>query len=108
MNNTNYKHTEEAAIEVSVARGVTRFTLRLSELDRDTGVFPQCLVTAAVIPNRFLGGYRVVVTVGSAAGAQTVPELGQDNIEDRTWAMSWAKECLQGAYQFWQDCADAH
>lgn len=101
--NEQHEHSDLITTSVTVTRGCTRFTLNI----KGTPKFPSAVVTAAVIPNRHLGTFRVVVTAASYKTREvaTVPELGQDNIYDHDSALSWAREVIRGAEYFWKETA---
>lgn len=86
-------------------RGCTRYTLHI----KGSAGFPPAVVTAAVIPDRVLGTYRVVVTAGSPQTriVNTVHDLCVNNIPDEQRASGYARECVRAAEQFWRDCVEA-
>ena len=100
MNTKQKAHNEAPDYTVTVARGCTRFTLHI----KGTFDFPACMVTAAVIPDRVLGSYRVTVAAGNRERQVIVRDLCQENIQTEEEARSWAVECVKAAKQFWEDC----
>jgi len=93
---------EMTHIDITAARGCIRYTLTI----KGTMNFPGAVVTAAVIPERAFGTYRVVVTAGSPSTGiiNTVYDLGMNGIPEHERACSYALECVKAAEQFWQDC----
>lgn len=96
------KQADHLMYSVDHQRGCTRYTLHI----KGSAEFPPAMVTAAVIPDRVLGTYRVVVTAGSPQTRviNTVHDLCQSNIADEQSASSYARECIRAAEQFWRDC----
>lgn len=105
MKHNTKRDFEPTVITVDQQRGCTRYTLHI----KGCAMFPPAMVTAAVIPDRVLGTYRVVVTAGSPQTrvVNTVQELCQNNIPEHERAMSWALECVKGAEQFWREATSA-
>lgn len=101
MQTNNSFDYEPTTITVDQRRGCTRYTLHI----KGCAEFPPAVVTAAVIPDRALNSYRVVVTAGSPQTKciNTVHELCQNDIPDLASALSWARECVRGAEQFWRE-----
>lgn len=93
----------QPAYDIDQVRGCTRYTLRIP----GTQGFPQAIVTARVIPERFTNTFRVVVAAGSKDHSVIVTDLCQNNLSDHAAACDWARECIRAAEQFWQDCQDA-
>ena len=93
------KHTQPE-IQVSAARGAVRFTLHLPASEG----FPRCVVSAAVIPERFTGTYRVQVTTSTREQTVIVHDLCMSHMSEQEGAVSWARECVKAAGAFWQDC----
>lgn len=99
---TNTETDPNVTYTVDHQRGCTRYTLNLPGVDG----FPTAMVTAAVIPDRLLGTYRVIVTAGSRATRtiQTVHDLCTAGIADHDRACGYARECVRAAHQFYTDC----
>ena len=94
---------DQPEYDVTVARGCTRYTLRI----KGAFDFPACVVTAAVIPDRMLGAYRVTVAAGNREKQVIVRDLCMDAMETEDAARAWARECIRAAHQFWADCDHA-
>ena len=97
---TQRKQTQPE-IQISAARGAVRFTLHLPASEG----FPRCVVSAAVIPERFTGTYRVQVTTCTHERTVVVHDLCMANLQEQEDAVNWARECVKAAGAFWQDCA---
>jgi len=63
------------------------------------------VVSAAVIPERFTGTYRVQVTTCTHERTVVVHDLCMANLQEQEDAVNWARECVKAAGAFWQDCA---
>jgi len=87
-------------IQLSAARGAVRFTLQLPASEG----FPRCVVSAAVIPERYTGTYRVQVTTSTREQTVVVHDLCMCHMSEQEDAVNWARECVKAAGAFWQDC----